>query len=139
MTDAQSGIDLYWLPLGAGDAHPSVRWSGPDPFEALVARHEHREPRRPLPLCAGGARPDGSVFVIEMAPVWAEATGPDRGVVCEGAVGLSRPRPAMLRFVTRRTAGATASSRTGREAVASPMRLSDEDTNARVGCSSSCR
>ena len=30
-------VDLYWLPLGAGDASRLVRWSG-SAYEAIVAR-----------------------------------------------------------------------------------------------------
>ena len=39
--DMETGIDLYWLPLGAG-GH-SVRLNG-RVFEALAARLEHRRP-----------------------------------------------------------------------------------------------
>lgn len=35
------GVQLYWLPLGAGDRFPIVRWSG-RVFEALAARRTHR-------------------------------------------------------------------------------------------------
>jgi hypothetical protein len=38
-----ASVGLYWLPLGAGDAARCVRWNG-RVFEALVARHEHRDP-----------------------------------------------------------------------------------------------
>lgn len=38
-TLAPGGIDLYWLPLGAG-GH-SVRWNG-IAYEALAALHERR-------------------------------------------------------------------------------------------------
>jgi hypothetical protein len=80
-----ASVDLYWLPLGAGDALHCVKWNGRI-FEALVAGYEHRE-RRDLYHSALEVQLDGTRFVIEMAPVWSDK-GPDRGVVCEGAVGL---------------------------------------------------
>jgi len=60
-----SGVDLYWLPLGAG-GH-SVRLNG-RVYEAVLARREKR------------------AFVIEMAPV-RDANGTERGVVAEGPAG----------------------------------------------------
>lgn len=80
-----ASVDLYWLPLGAGDAFPIVRWNGRI-FEALTARLQGRE------VCdlyhsALAVRLGEDRFVIEMAPVW-ESKKPDRGVAGEGAVGL---------------------------------------------------
>ena len=49
MTGELGGIDLYWLPLGAG-GH-SVRLNGLV-FEWVVARLERRGYLRPLPHCA---------------------------------------------------------------------------------------
>ena len=80
----RTGIDLYWLPLGAG-GH-SVRLNG-KVFEA-VAASLHR--RKRLDLYHAGLEvsvPEGR-FVIEQAPAWGE--GSRRGVVAEGAVG-ARP------------------------------------------------
>ena len=37
-------VDLYWLPLGAGEAPGCVRWNGRI-FEAITARRQHREVR----------------------------------------------------------------------------------------------
>jgi hypothetical protein len=78
-----SGVDLYWLPLGAG-GH-SVRWNGRI-FEALVARYERRSPLD-LYHSALKVRVSGQTYVIEMGP---EGTGSptDRGVVCGGSVGV---------------------------------------------------
>lgn len=76
------GIDLYWLPLGAG-GH-SVRWNGKF-YEALAAWHERRR-RQDLYHSALEVRHRGRRYVIEMAPVWNEAS-PGRGVVCVGPVG----------------------------------------------------
>jgi hypothetical protein len=63
-----ASVDLYWLPLGVGDAARCVRWNGRI-FEALVARHEHREPCD-LYHSALEVQLDGDRFVIEMTPVW---------------------------------------------------------------------
>jgi hypothetical protein len=78
----ESGIDLYWLPLGAGGR--SVRWNG-RLFEAAMARREHRA-AEDLYHSALAVRERGRRFVIEMAPVWNIDATP-RGVVCEGPVG----------------------------------------------------
>ena len=82
-TNAAS-VELYWLPLGAGDTPAVVRWSG-RAFDALVAHHEHRE-RQDLYHSALEVHLDGERFVIDMTPVW-RANELNRGVVCEGAVG----------------------------------------------------
>jgi hypothetical protein len=80
-----SGINLYWLPLGA-DGNPVVRWSG-RLYEAVLARHQHR-PARALYHSALLVHLAGdATYAIEMAPVWS-SKAPDRGVVGEGAVGL---------------------------------------------------
>lgn len=95
---AAASVMLYWLPLGAG-GH-LVRWNGRI-FEALVARHEHRAARdlyhSALEVHIGAER-----YVIEMTPVWVNATA-DRGVVQEGPVG-SRwlGRSALFRYEVRR-------------------------------------
>lgn len=79
----EPSIDLFWLPLGS--AGKLVRLSG-RLFEAAMARRDHR-PVEELYHAALEVREGGSRFVIEMAPVWhSDAT--DRGVICEGPVGL---------------------------------------------------
>lgn len=79
---ALPGVDLYWLPLGAG-GH-SVRLNG-IVYEAVVARLERRS-RCDLYHSALEIRvPDGR-FVIEMTPVRA-ADGVEREVVVGGPVG----------------------------------------------------
>ena len=80
-----ASVDLYWLPLGAGDASHCVRWNGRI-FEALAARYEHRE-ACDLYHAALEVRLSNDVFAIEMAPAWGSKET-DRGVVSEGAVGL---------------------------------------------------
>ena len=82
-----ASVDLFWLPLGAGDAPAAVRWSG-RAYEAIAAAHQLR-PRRSLFHSALQVRCDGELFVIEMAPVWSGARSEDRGVVLEGPVGLA--------------------------------------------------
>lgn len=77
-----TGVDLYWLPLGAG-GH-SVRLNGRI-FEAVAARLEKR-PARDLYHSALAVRVPEGGFVIEMAPI-PDGNGAQRGVVAEGAVG----------------------------------------------------
>jgi hypothetical protein len=76
------GVDLYWLPLGAG-GH-SVRLNGLV-YEALVAQLERRR-RCDLYHSALEISVPGGRFVIEMTPVRA-ADGAERDVVATGAVG----------------------------------------------------
>jgi hypothetical protein len=119
-----TGIDLYWLPLGAG-GH-SVRLNG-KVFEWFAARLEHRDRchlyHSALQVCV----PDGR-FVIEQAPVWRQ--GEERGVVAEGAVGArALGRLPLFRYEIRRW-------REGMipdvdEAVESPQRISDDPACAR--------
>jgi hypothetical protein len=79
---APDGVDLYWLPLGAG-GH-SVRLNG-KVFEAIAARVGRRAPcdlyHSALVVCVPSGR-----FVIEQAPA-GRGDGSERGVVSEGAVG----------------------------------------------------
>lgn len=81
---SDSGIDLYWLPLGAG-AH-CVRWNGRI-YEAAVAARERRD-RCDLYHAALEVHLDGVRYVVETAPVW-DRPEPDRGVVAEGPVGFA--------------------------------------------------
>jgi hypothetical protein len=81
-TAAGRGIDLYWLPLGAG-GH-SVRLNG-RVFEAVVARLDRRPPRALYHSALEVRGPDGR-YVIESAPV-PDGIGQSRGVVAEGPVG----------------------------------------------------
>jgi hypothetical protein len=121
-----ASVDLYWLPLGAGDAARCVRWNGRI-FEALVARHEYREPCD-LYHSALEVKLDGDRFVIEMTPVWGNSD-PDRGVVGEGAVGLSSLRGSrFFRYEVRRWRNGMIPDVS--EAVASPRRLSADRDRA---------
>ena len=119
-------IDLYWLPLGAGDASHCVRWNGRI-FEALVARYERREARdlyhSALEVHLGTDR-----YVIEMAPEWGNKLA-DRGVVSGGAVGLPwLGRSRVFRYEVRRWRNGSIPDVS--EAVASPQRMSSDVVRA---------
>ena len=105
---AAASVDLYWLPLGAGDNTHCVRINGRI-FEAVAARYERRA-RCDLYHAALEVGLGDDRFVIEMAPVWS-LKQTDRGVVCEGGVGLRWLGRSRL-FATRCAAGETVSSRT---------------------------
>ena len=81
MSAHDTGIDLYWLPLGAG-GH-SVRWNGRI-FEWLAAALDRRDRCRLYHSALEVRAPQGR-FVIEQAPAWGDRA--ERGVVAEGAVG----------------------------------------------------
>jgi hypothetical protein len=76
------GVDLYWLPLGAG-GH-SVRYNG-RVYEAVVAAFERRA-RCDLYHSALEVRVPRGRYVIEMTPVVGGGRG-DHGVVARGSVG----------------------------------------------------
>jgi hypothetical protein len=120
--DDRAWIDLYWLPLGAGDKTRCVRCNGRF-FEALQARRQHR-PRCDLYHSALEVGLGADRFAIEMAPVWGNSHT-DRGVVTGGAVGapwLGRSR--YFRYEVRRWRNGTIPDRS--EAVASPQRMSSD-------------
>ena len=118
------GIDLYWLPLGAG-GH-SVRLNGRI-FEAAAALLDRRD-RRDLYHSALQVYLPEARFVIEQAPVWRQAE--ERGVVAEGAVGaVALARLALFRYEVRRWREGVIPDLD--EAVESPNRLSDDPVCAR--------
>ena len=123
-TDSEPGVDLYWLPLGAG-GH-SVRLNG-RVFEAVAARLARRPP---CDLYHSGLVvrvPDGR-FVIEQAPV-RDKNGWERGVVAEGAVGSRwAGRFRIFRYEVRRWRDGVIPD-IG-EAVESPQRLTDDPSLA---------
>ena len=101
MANTQSGIDLYWLPLGAG-GH-SVRLNGRI-FEAVAARRQRR-PACDLYHSALVVHVPEGEFVIEQAPV-RDANGANRGVVAvvpSVATGQDASGSSAMRFA----AGAT--------------------------------
>ncbi len=118
-----TGIDLYWLPLGAG-GH-SVRLNGVV-FEALAARIAHRERCELFHSALEVGVPTGR-FVVEQAPAWRD--GAERGVVAQGPVGLrAAGRVRLFRYEVRRWRDGVIPDLA--EAVASPCRLSDDPGQA---------
>jgi hypothetical protein len=121
-TGPSSGVDLYWLPLGAGDNTHCVRVNG-RLYEALCARFDRRS-AQPLFHAALMVHVDGVRFTIEMTPVWGERQL-DRGVVCTGPVGarvLGRSR--WFRYEVRRWPHGVIPDLD--EAVGGPQRVSAE-------------
>jgi hypothetical protein len=115
-----TGVDLYWLPLGAG-GH-SVKWNG-RVFEAVASRLERR-PACDLYHSALVVTIRDARFVIEMAPV-RDGDGAGRGVVSEGPVGsrlLRRLR--LFRYEIRRWPEGVIPDVD--EAVDSPQRLTGD-------------
>jgi hypothetical protein len=118
------GVDLYWLPLGAG-GH-SVRWNG-RVYEAIVAGMERRSRRHLYHSALELYLPDGR-FVVEMTPVL-DSRGHERGVVAEGAVGSRWARRLRIfRYEIRRWRGGAIPDVD--EAVESPRRLTDDPPTA---------
>jgi len=123
---SDTGIDLYWLPLGAGGHF--VRLNGRI-YEAIQA---HRERRRPLDLyhSALEVQVPEARFVIEMAWPIPDGDGRSRGVVVEGPVGDRRiARFRVFRYEVRRWRDGVIPDIL--EAVASPQRLSVDPDRAR--------
>jgi hypothetical protein len=119
-----AGIDLYWLPLGAG-GH-SVRWNG-RVFEWFAAQLDGRERCDLYHSALQVYLPEGR-FVIEQAPVWRKDE--ERGVVGEGAVGAAAlAHLALFRYEVRRWREGLIPDID--EAVESPNRLSDDPDYAR--------
>ena len=88
-----TGIDLYWIPLGAG-GHGFVRLNG-RLYESLTARREQRPPVR-LYHTALTARTHEADFIVETAWPSPDAETNSRGVAVEGPVlsrRLARLRP----------------------------------------------
>ena len=120
----RTGIDLYWLPLGAG-GH-SVRWNGRI-FEWVAARLDRRD-RCDLYHSALEVRVPEGRFVIEQAPAWSDSA--ERGVVAEGAVGARVVRRfRLLRYEIRLWRDGVIPDVA--EAVDSPQRLSEDADCAR--------
>lgn len=115
------GVDLYWLPLGAGGHF--VRLNG-RAYEAIVAWRERRA-RRDLYHSALVVSVPAGTFVIEQAWPIPDANGARRGVVSEGSVGARWARTLRaLRYEIRCWQdGAIADVD---EAVDSPRRLTDD-------------
>ncbi len=121
-TDA--GIDLIWLPLGAG-GH-SVRWNG-RVYEAVTALLQRRAGQDLYHSALRVSLPP-DVWVVEMTP---EGAGGDaRGVVAGGCVGSRRAgRSRLFRYEVRRWRGGSIGD--VREAVASPDRICSDEATCR--------
>jgi hypothetical protein len=81
-TSHAAAVELYWIPLGAGNR--CVRFNG-RVFEAMQAARRHR-PRCDLYHAALVVELDGEDYTIEVAPS-PDADTASRGVVATGAVG----------------------------------------------------
>jgi hypothetical protein len=122
----EARVDLYWLPLGAGESSGCVRWNG-HMFEAIAARRGHRI-RRDLYHSALEVHLGDARFVIEMTPAWGNSDG-DRGVVCTGAVGLrALGRSKLFRYEVRRWSDGTIPDVA--EAVGGAQTITDDSTLA---------
>ena len=120
-----AGVELYWLPLGAG-GH-SVRLNG-RVYERVVAWLERREALALYHAALRVKLPEGS-YVIEQAPV-RDGGGAERGVVAEGAVGSRRAaRFRIFRYELRCWRGGVIPD--ADEAVDSPRRLTSDPDVAR--------
>ena len=125
MTEPGFGVDLYWLPLGAGGHF--VRLNG-RVFEAVAARFERRQPCDLYHAALAVRVPEGQ-YVIEQTPV-ADGRGSERGVVAEGPVGSRwAGRFRIFRYEVRCWSGGVIPD--ADEAVDSPRRLSTDPAAAR--------
>lgn len=117
-----AAVDLFWIPLGAGEASPLVGWSG-RAFEALRSRLERRA-ACDLYHAALQVRLSGTTYAIEMTPVWGQPSG-DRGVVAEGPVGMRvLGRSRFFRYEVRRWRDGVIPDLA--DAVGGPRRLSTD-------------
>jgi hypothetical protein len=124
VTPGAFGVDLYWLPLGAG-GH-SVRLNG-RVFEAIAARCERR-PRCDLYHSALEVVVPEGRFVVEQAP--ARSDGYRRGVVAVGAVGSRLAgRLQLFRYEVRCWNGGVIPD--ADDAVESPRLVTDDPAVAR--------
>lgn len=123
----ESAVDLFWIPLGAGDPYPVVRWSG-RAFEYVMAHAAQRTPQR-LFHSALEVHLAGTTHVIEMTPAWGHSPA-DRGVVAGGAVGAAAlGRSRFFRYEVRRWTGGAIPDVAQSEG--SPVRLSTDEDHAR--------
>lgn len=120
------GIDVLWIPLGAGGWF--VRFNG----RVYEAVHAHLERRRPLALYHTALEvhlPEGR-FVVENAWPIPDGDVAARGVVVQGPVGGRRlARVRALRYEVRCWRDGVIAD--ARYAVAGPQRVSDDVATAR--------
>lgn len=125
MSAGHAGVDLYWLPLGAGGR--SVRLNGRI-FEAVAARIGGRRACDLYHSALEVRVPEGR-FVIEMGPI-PRRGGAERGVVAEGAVG-ARGAGALRLFRYEVRCCRDGAIPDVAEAIESPRSLSDDPDRAR--------
>ncbi len=119
-----AAVDLYWIPLGAGQH--VVRLSG-RLFEAISARVQGRRPFDLYHSALVVVSPEGR-FVIEQTPV-SDAHGERRGAVLEGPVGSRLAgRFRLFRYEVRRWRDGVIPDIA--EAVSSPVRVTDDPIRA---------
>src|SRR5918996_2903592 len=126
MTRSPAGIDLWWLPLGAGGWFVRCNGRVYEAIHALLGR------RRPLDLYHSALEvhvPEGR-FVVENCWPIPNGDGAARGVVIEGPVASRRLDWArVFRYEVRRWRDGVIAD--AAEAVASPQRPSDDPLVAR--------
>jgi hypothetical protein len=123
--DGAFGIDLYWLPLGAGGRVVPRCGRVYEAIAALLARR----PRYDLYHSALEVRVLEGRYVIEMAPV-PDRDGVRRGVAVEGPVGSRVARHLrVFRYEVRRWADGSVPD--AAYAVDSPRRLTSDQVVAR--------
>jgi hypothetical protein len=119
-----ASVELYWIPLGAGQH--VVRLSGRI-FEAICAWVQRRRPCDLYHSALVVVAPDGS-FVIEQTPV-PDRHGERRGVVVQGAVGSKLVgRFRLFRYEVRRWRDGVIPD-IG-QAVSSPVRVTQDPVQA---------
>jgi hypothetical protein len=120
LPDECGAVDLYWIPLGAGNH--VVRLTG-KLYERLSALVQRRRPRDLYHSALVVLVPEGR-FVIEMTPV-ADLNGRARGVVAEGPVGTRwAGRFRLFRYEIRCWREGLIPNLA--EAVSSPVRMTDD-------------
>jgi hypothetical protein len=123
--NSPTGIDLYWLPLGAG-GH-SVRWNGRI-YEMVIAVLQRRAARALYHSALLVSLPPDT-WVIEMTPV-RNADHSDHRVVTEGPVGARwAGRARLFRYEIHCWPNGVIADIA--EAVASPIHLSADEATCR--------
>lgn len=120
-----AGVDLFWLPLGAGGHF--VAFNG-RMYESVQARREHREPLNLYHTALGVTVPEGH-FVVENSWPIPDGDGNRRGVAVDGPVGfdwLGRFR--VFRYEIRRWRNGTIADIA--EAVGGAQRISADIATA---------
>jgi hypothetical protein len=120
------GIDLYWLPLGAGGHFVGLNGRV---FEAVVATIGRRA-RNDLYHSALEVRVPEGRYTIEMTPV-PDANGSERGVIAEGPVG-ARFAGGLRLFRYELRCWRDGNIPDVAEAICSPQHLTDDPDVART-------